>query len=584
MLISESYRAQNAALHASREDYGISSQGWVPYVANLLSTEQLPTMLDYGAGKQCLAAGLKNFAGVDIRNYDPAVPDIAADPAPAALVVCTDVLEHIEPVHLNAVLRHLAALTQRKLLVSISTQPSTKTLEDGRNAHLIVKPAEWWRAKLAQHFRIALWQVREPLNLVYGELLPRAGSTVLAKRTQRLPMRPEWQQMVAQIREQNHRYADAFGRLHSFNMWQGVEDERADMQIVLGLLEFCEDMDRELQNITKAAAKAVLLLVPITDELPESFWRRSFERYMRMGDWQVDTLSNGDRRLVCCGMPMVGVMGVTATGAVDSGERWEQLLANTKRVSARIVASEPHGRRAILACYGPSLRSTLDMLREEQRDTGADVFTVSGSHDMLIEAGIVPRYHVECDPRPHKTNNLNRPQASVEYLIASAVHPNYLDKLEGANVSLWHVNTPEHNMKLVDELGEPPHTLISGGGSVGLRSIPLLYGMGYRDFSVYGMDCSFEADGETVVQWAGKHSGKRQDVCEVQCGSRIFISSPVLLTYATGFFELINQARDISIRLYGDGLLQSMIALYAGTEQVSMVSLGSGVAPLQAAE
>lgn len=579
--ISEDYREQNRALHASNEAYGTNSSQWVPYVRKLAETEMFRDILDYGCGKQKLRAGLEDMNTVSIWGYDPAIEGLDAEPKPAELVVCTDVLEHIEPVHLNAVLRHLASLTQRKLLVSIATVPSTKSLPDGRNAHLIVKDGDWWREKLAQHFRVGLWQRRDNLGFVYGELLPKTGRQILARRTERLPMRPEWQQMVEAIRSQNHKYSDAWGRLHSFNMWQGVDDVRADMQIVLGLLEFAEDIDLELQSCVKMAAKAVLIMVPVTEELSEGFWRRCLERYLRLGDWQVDEIPGNGKRLVCCGMPMVGVMGITAVGAVDSEERWGQVQAACALISGRIQGAEPHGRRAILACYGPSLKATLPMLKEEAEATGAAVISVSGAHDMLIEAGIIPTYHVECDPRPHKTQNMNAAHPGVEYLIASTVHPNYFEKLAGHNVRLWHVNTPEHNLRLVDELRESPDTLISGGGSVGLRSIPLLYNMGYRDFSIYAMDCSFESDGETVQQWAGKHAGKKQDCVEVLCGQRLFISSPVLLTYATGFFEVLQMARDVDFRLYGDGLLQNMCKLYEGLDQVAHVVVGSGVAPLE---
>jgi len=154
----------------------------------------------------------------------------------------------------------------------------------------------------------------------------------------------------------------------------------------------------------------------------------------------------------------------------------------------------------------------------------------------------------------------------VQYLIGSCCHERLLDKLENADVALWHVQTPEHLYRLQGELGEDPRHAISGGGSVGLRSIPVLYALGYRRFSIYGMDCSFSEDGEQ--QWAGPHAGKRQDLCQVQCGERIFTSSPVLMTYATGFFETIQKVSDCTFRVVGDGLLQNMAALYSTLPQL----------------
>ena len=48
-------------------------------------------------------------------------------------------------------IRDLSAMAA---LLEAATKPARKTLADGRNAHLIVKPAEWWVAKASTYFRI----------------------------------------------------------------------------------------------------------------------------------------------------------------------------------------------------------------------------------------------------------------------------------------------------------------------------------------------------------------------------------------------------------------------------------------------
>lgn len=561
-------------LHAERADYGISGRKWVEYVLGLITAEKHRTALDYGCGKGTLKEGLSN-ADCLIHEYDPCIDGKDATPEPADLVICTDVLEHIEPKLLNAVLRDLARVTRRKLFLNISTAPSSKFLPDGRNAHLIVKDAHWWREKIGQYFRIALWQYREFGNLVFGECLPKRKPFIRPK--VRRAMHPDWLGLIDQIKTYNHKYTDAFARLHSFNMWEGVDDKPADMQVVVNTLHDTDDFDAELKLIIQHAQKAVMIMVPITLDLTEEFWRRLFEKNLRIGDWHKDIVE-GQHRLVCVGSPMVGVQGVTAVGAMASDDRWEQVKAASARIPKRIIVAPPHDRRAILACYGPSLKTTIDVLRDEAEQTGAAIISVSGAHDFLIERGIVPTYHVECDPRPHKADNIDRPILGVQYLIGSGVHPVFFDKLcgtgnhdrTGMDVSLWHISTPEHASRIIDELGENSDCLISGGGSVGLRAIPLLYNMGYRDISIYGMDCSFSEDGSS--QWAGKHAGKRQDLCEVICGERIFCSSPILLTYATGFFETVQRVTDMTIRLYGDGLLQNMCRLHEGAPHLCNIA------------
>ena len=150
--ISEDYRAQNAALHQQRSDFGAGSERWAIFVAQLGRQHEAKTILDYGAGKGALKPPLEKH--YDVRMYDPAIPEIADAPEPADIVVCTDVMEHIEPDYLDAVLDHIADLSNMVAMITIATRPAVKHLPDGRNAHLIVRPGHWWLAKLSEHFVI----------------------------------------------------------------------------------------------------------------------------------------------------------------------------------------------------------------------------------------------------------------------------------------------------------------------------------------------------------------------------------------------------------------------------------------------
>jgi hypothetical protein len=305
-----------------------------------------------------------------------------------------------------------------------------------------------------------------------------------------------------------------------------------------------------------------MLAITLGDGRTPADWRKILERRLRIAEWyEVDKPGSDKRQLLVIGSPMVTVQGVHAIGAVNADDRWVQVAVAVQRFPRRIDVAPAHERRAIVACYGPSLESTLDLLRKERAETGAAVMSVSGAHDFLIKHGIVPDYHVECDPRAHKADNIDAPHPGVAYLLASCVSPALLDKLgPDADIRLWHVSTAEHAVKLIDQLGEKTEHVISGGGSVGLRSIPLLYALGYRNISIYAMDCSFADAGEK--QWAGRHFGKRQDLCQVQCDGRVFVSSPTLLSYATNFWECIQKVPDLNVRLFGNGFLQAMARYY----------------------
>jgi hypothetical protein len=141
-LISPRYLQEQQRLHAQPNGYGGGGVRWRDFVTTLALVHRCRSVLDYGCGEGTLAAALKT--PLDVRQYDPAMPAHAALPGPADLVVCTDVLEHVEPDRIEAVLAHLASLSQRVLFVAIALVPSNKTLSDGRNAHILMRPESWW--------------------------------------------------------------------------------------------------------------------------------------------------------------------------------------------------------------------------------------------------------------------------------------------------------------------------------------------------------------------------------------------------------------------------------------------------------
>lgn len=148
--ISEDYRRLNEQLHDSNPNFGVMGERNVENVLMVVEMAGSTDVLDYGCGKGTLAMNLP----FDIREYDPAIKTKADKPFPADIVVCTDVLEHIEPEYIDAVLDDLKRLMRRAGLLTVATRPAKKTLEDGRNAHLIIEPLSWWIAKMEDRFKI----------------------------------------------------------------------------------------------------------------------------------------------------------------------------------------------------------------------------------------------------------------------------------------------------------------------------------------------------------------------------------------------------------------------------------------------
>lgn len=155
MLISETYRQLNTDLHRTNDNYGANGHRYARYVQDIVQQTGAQTVLDYGCGKGTLAHALPHLL---IRNYDPALPQWSDPPEPADLVVCGDVLEHIEPECLDGVLDDLKRVTRKAALLVVATRPAKKTLADGRNAHLIQEPSRWWLGKILSRFDLWMFQ------------------------------------------------------------------------------------------------------------------------------------------------------------------------------------------------------------------------------------------------------------------------------------------------------------------------------------------------------------------------------------------------------------------------------------------
>ena len=153
MLITDTYRAQNAAMHVAKPHYGNGGHYAAPQVERVAEQYGAKSILDYGCGKGRLAEALPHLP---IVGYDPAIPGKDGWPSAADLVVCRDVMEHIEPECLDAVLGHLCCLTRKALYIEVATVPAFKHLPDGRNAHLIVEPMSWWLARISPLFNVAM--------------------------------------------------------------------------------------------------------------------------------------------------------------------------------------------------------------------------------------------------------------------------------------------------------------------------------------------------------------------------------------------------------------------------------------------
>lgn len=164
-LISAELRDLNARLHRENLAFGVGGGKHADVILKLSKDLGTTSILDYGCGKGYLAKALP----FPIWEYDPAIPGKDASPRPADIVVCTDVLEHVEDGKVQFVLGDIRRCLLKCGYFVIHMGPAQKTYADGRNTHLTQRSQTWWEAKLAKFFHVAKVIRKGPeLHVVVG--------------------------------------------------------------------------------------------------------------------------------------------------------------------------------------------------------------------------------------------------------------------------------------------------------------------------------------------------------------------------------------------------------------------------------
>ena len=170
---SERYRAlltQYARMHVEGEArLGIAAEQTFPgsslgahivRIKRLIESTGARTILDYGAGKgmqyrpqkivvdgRHVADGIAEYWDVDeVRLFDPGyAPHSALPQGRFDGVVCTDVLEHCPEEDLPWILDEIFGYARLFVYLNVACFPARKHLPSGENAHVTVRPPQWWR-------------------------------------------------------------------------------------------------------------------------------------------------------------------------------------------------------------------------------------------------------------------------------------------------------------------------------------------------------------------------------------------------------------------------------------------------------
>jgi FkbM family methyltransferase len=235
------------------------------------------------------------------------------------------------------------------------------------------------------------------------------------------------------------------------------------------------------------------------------------------------------------------------TYCIDIALRDEQIKINCQKVKGRIEPGDETDEPIACVSFGPSLKDTWKELKKFKK-----IITCSGAYKFLIEKGIVPTYHCDLDPREHKMTMLGKPNKKTEFLIASTIHPKYLDALKGYNVKLWHIFATDEEAVRVLPKGE---WSLSGGSSVGLRTLTIARFLGYKNIHVFGMDGSFSnGDSHTTL-----HPNKPKEGYEVEYDGVRYMTTPSMLHVAKETPKEVDSLGDCTVKFYGEGLVQNIM-------------------------
>ena len=235
-----------------------------------------------------------------------------------------------------------------------------------------------------------------------------------------------------------------------------------------------------------------------------------------------------------------------------------------------------HDEHIIVASAGPSL--DFEELKAVQEKNNAKIVCVKHSYPLLLEAGIQPWACVILDPRPingTSTHGIVRTELfkeidqTTKFFIASMTDPSVtkfiMDKTK--NVYGWHAFSQavadivsgkvEIDYKL--KIDKDNATFVSGGTCAAMRAIGMMHIFGFRNFHLFGFDCS--VDGLTEEQKKEKlDDGVRPKYMPVEINDCHFWTTGELLAMAQDCEKLFDNPQvEMAVHFYGENTLVSEV-------------------------
>lgn len=154
-MISENYRNAIVQLHSNPE-YG-NSDYFYPFINQVIKKGSISSILDYGCGKGAMMSKiLENHPYIKVDGYDPCVNKFSVDiKEKYDCLISTNVLENVENIFINDVLKHIDGIfnTRAFFIISIFNQSfydsHPEATEENFYFHTVEKNSAWWKNKIS---------------------------------------------------------------------------------------------------------------------------------------------------------------------------------------------------------------------------------------------------------------------------------------------------------------------------------------------------------------------------------------------------------------------------------------------------
>tara|TARA_R100001086_G_scaffold203954_1_gene119896 strand:+ start:1 stop:1416 length:1416 start_codon:yes stop_codon:yes gene_type:complete len=269
---------------------------------------------------------------------------------------------------------------------------------------------------------------------------------------------------------------------------------------------------------------------------------------------------------------------VTPRDCVPDGNIIGNVKKNLNLMSNWLQRGRAHGDTAIIVSGGDS--TDWDLVRGVSRAwENTRIVCVKHSYPTLLENGIQPWGCVILDPRPlsgKSTHGIIRRtlfehvDKQTIFFLASMTNPSVTRLLKKQDAQLWGWHAFSETLRQQTEKNKPvqnntihitenlaiPHdtTFITGGTCAAMRSVGLMHTIGFRNFHLFGFDCTIPEPSEKNKR--KKEKDGRPKFLNVTVEDNKFWTTGELLAMAQDCEKLFERDDvEMNLEVYGENTL-----------------------------